>query len=72
VNPRLTDPQTGKTGIPDAVTSSGRPVELKPNTASDVKKGEQQSPKYKRATDNKGRVVIIIQMHTDNDQHEIF
>ena len=57
VNPRLTDPKTGKTVIPDAVTPSGHPVELKPNTPSGVKKGEQQLPKYERAKDNNGRVV---------------
>lgn len=30
--PSLIDPATGKTVKPDAVTPSGRPVELKPNT----------------------------------------
>jgi hypothetical protein len=57
VNPRLTDPKTGKTVIPDAVTPSGHPVELKPNTQSGIKKGAEQLPKYERATDNTGRVI---------------
>jgi len=56
-NPRLTDPQTGKTVIPDAVTRGGKPVELKPNTPSGRAKGETQLPKYERATGQKGRVV---------------
>jgi RHS repeat-associated protein len=57
VNPRLTDPLTGKTVIPDAVTPSGHPVELKPSTPTGVAKGESQLPKYERATGNNGRVV---------------
>jgi len=57
VNPRLTDPKTGKTVIPDAVTLSGHPVELKPNSTSGIKKGAEQLPKYERATDNNGRVI---------------
>jgi hypothetical protein len=56
-NPRLTDPKTGKTVIPDAVTKSGKPVELKPNTPSGKAKGEKQLPKYERATGQKGKVV---------------
>lgn len=57
VNPRLTDPKTGKTVIPDAVTPSGHPVELKPMSPSGVKKGTEQLPKYERATNNNGRVI---------------
>lgn len=47
--PRLTDPKTGKTVKPDAVTPSGRPVELKPNTDSGRAQGHRQLPKYERA-----------------------
>lgn len=55
--PRLTDPATGKTVIPDAVTPSGHPIELKPNTPSGRAQGARQLPKYERATGKKGRVI---------------
>jgi hypothetical protein len=55
--PRLTDPKTGKIVKPDAVTPSGRPVELKPNTPSGVAQGERQLPKYERATGKEGKVI---------------
>jgi len=55
--PRLVDPATGKTVIPDAVTPKGHPVELKPNTPSGRAQGRRQLPKYERATGKKGRVV---------------
>jgi hypothetical protein len=57
VEPRLTDPKTGQTVKPDAVTGTGKPVELKPNTASGRAKGRSQLKKYERATGKKGRVV---------------
>lgn len=57
VEPRLTDPKTGKTVIPDAVTPSGHPVELKPNTPSGRAQGKRQLPKYERATGENGRVI---------------
>jgi hypothetical protein len=57
VTPTLKDPQTGKNVRPDAVTRSGKPVELKPNTPSGKAKGAKQLPKYERATGQKGRVV---------------
>ena len=57
VTPTLKDPKTGKTVKPDAVTKSGKPVELKPNTPSGKAKGANQLPKYERATGQKGRVV---------------
>jgi len=57
VEPRLTDPKTGKTVIPDAVTPSGHPIELKPNTPSGRAKGSQQIKKYERATNSNGRVI---------------
>lgn len=56
-NPRLTDPQTGKTVIPDALSPSGKPVELKPNTPTGKAQGARQLVKYERATGQKGRVV---------------
>jgi len=57
VEPRLIDPKTGKTVKPDAVTKTGKPVELKPNTASGRAKGRSQLKKYERATGKKGRVI---------------
>jgi len=42
---------------PDALTPSGRPVELKPNTPSGRKQGARQIKKYKEATGTNGRVV---------------
>jgi RHS repeat-associated protein len=42
---------------PDAITPSGRPVELKPNTPSGRRRGESQLKKYEEATGKKGRVV---------------
>ena len=55
--PTLTDPKTGKNVRPDAVTPSGRPVELKPATQSGRERGERQLKKYERATGKDGRVV---------------
>ena len=55
--PRLVDPATGKTVVPDAVTPRGHPVELKPNTPSGRASGKRQLPKYERATGKKGRVI---------------
>jgi hypothetical protein len=57
VEPRLTDPKTGKIVKPDTVTKNGKPVELKPKTASGQAAGKRQLPKYQRATGKKGRVV---------------
>lgn len=54
---KLIDPATGKKVIPDAVTPSGRPVELKPNTPSGRRQGRRQLPKYERATGMKGKVI---------------
>ena len=53
----LIDPLTGRKVIPDAVTPSGRPVELKPNTRSGRAQGRRQLRKYERATGKKGKVV---------------
>jgi hypothetical protein len=55
--PRLIDPNTGKTVIPDALTPSGRPVELKPRTPSGIAAGKSQLQKYERAAGKKGRVI---------------
>lgn len=41
---------------PDAVTPSGKPVELKPNTPSGVAKGKSQLKAQERATGEKGVV----------------
>lgn len=42
---------------PDALTPSGRPVELKPNTPSGRRQGTKQIEKYKEATGTNGRVI---------------
>ncbi len=57
VEPRLTDPETGKTVKPDTLTNAGKPVELKPKTNSGRAAGKRQLRKYERATGKKGRVV---------------
>jgi hypothetical protein len=58
VTPRgLTDPQTGLVVIPDAVTPSGHPVELKPNTPTGRVKGEKQLQGQQRATGSNGKVI---------------
>ena len=42
---------------PDAVTPSGRPIELKPNTPSGRAQGARQLEEYEKALGKKGRVV---------------
>jgi RHS repeat-associated protein len=56
-NPHIKDPDTGRYVIPDALTPSKRPVELKPNTPSGRRQGRKQLRKYERVTGKKGRVV---------------
>ena len=63
--PKLIDPKTGKSVKPDAVSPSGRPVELKPNTPSGRAKGKKQLEKYERATGKKGKVI-----HYEKDDKE--
>jgi RHS repeat-associated protein len=55
--PTITDPNTGDTLRPDALTPDGSPVELKPNTPSGRAKGKSQLGKYEKATGKKGRVI---------------
>ena len=55
--PALTNPDTGKIVKPDAVSPSGKPVELKPNSPSGRRQGRRQLPAQERATGKKGRVV---------------
>jgi RHS repeat-associated protein len=55
--PRLTDPKTGKTVKPDAVTKSGHPLEYKPRTPSGQAAGRSQLKKYERSTGKNGRVI---------------
>ena len=55
--PRIKDPQTGKTLKPDAMTPGGKPVELKPNTKSGRAKGARQIKKYENATGQSGKVI---------------
>jgi len=57
-SPRLVDPTTGKVLIPDALSPSGRPVELKPNTPSGIRQGKRQLKKYEEVTGKKGRLVL--------------
>ena len=42
---------------PDAISPSGRPVELKPKTPSGINRGKQQIEKYEEATGKNGRVI---------------
>jgi len=53
----MIDPKTNKKVRADAVTRSGHPVELKPNTPSGRAKGQKQIEQYERATGKKGRVI---------------
>jgi hypothetical protein len=55
--PRVKDPITKKEVRPDALTPSGRPLELKPNTPSGRAAGARQLKKYEAATGKKGRVL---------------
>jgi len=55
--PRLQDPLTGRIVKPDALTPSGRPIELKPDTPSGHRAGQAQMRKYERATGKRGRVI---------------
>ncbi|KYF54889.1 hypothetical protein BE08_44015 [Sorangium cellulosum] len=55
--PRLVDPATGKTVVPDAITPKGHPIELKPNTPSGRAAGKRQMTRYERATGKKGRTI---------------
>jgi RHS repeat-associated protein len=54
--PTITGPN-GEKLRPDALTPSGRPVELKPDTPSGRRQGERQIEKYKEATGKNGRVI---------------
>ena len=54
--PKITGPH-GETLRPDAISPSGRPVELKPNTPSGHRRGEAQLKRYEEATGKQGRVV---------------
>ena len=53
----LVDPVTGRKVVPDAISPSGRPVELKPDTPSGRRAGARQLEVYERATGKRGRVV---------------
>lgn len=54
--PRIID-EDGNAHIPDALSSSGRLVELKPNTVSGRKQGRRQLKRYEQVTGRKGRVI---------------
>ena len=54
--PRLVG-QDGKIHIPDALSPSGRPVELKPRTQSGMRAGRRQLQRYEAVTGKKGRVI---------------
>jgi hypothetical protein len=56
-NQRIIDKRTGKELIPDAVSSTKRPIELKPNTSSGRAKGARQIRKYEQVLEKKGRVI---------------
>jgi RHS repeat-associated protein len=54
--PRIVGPD-GKVHKPDAITPSGRPIELKPDTPSGRRAGERQLRRYEELLGKKGRVV---------------
>jgi RHS repeat-associated protein len=54
--PRIKDAE-GNVYIPDALSPSGKPVELKPRTASGIKRGRRAIKRYKKVTGKNGRVV---------------
>jgi RHS repeat-associated protein len=56
-NPMVRSP-SGKKLFPDAVTRSGRPIELKPNTPSGIRRGLKQLREYEQATGKKGRLIL--------------
>ncbi len=49
--------EAGKIHKPDALTPSGRPVELKPNTASGRAQGARQIKRYEEVYQKKGKVI---------------
>lgn len=53
----VVDPATGRTIYPDAITPSGHPIEIKPNTPTGRAAGASQLEAYERATGKKGRVI---------------
>lgn len=55
--PRIVDTD-GNVHIPDALSPSGRPVELKPRTLSGIKQGNRQLQRYEQVTGKKGRVIF--------------
>ncbi len=57
-NPTLRDPLTGRIVRPDALTPDGRPVELKPNTPSGMRRGQIQTLAQERAAGKKGVVIF--------------
>jgi hypothetical protein len=57
VDTELWDPMGQRYVYPDAITPSGRPVEIKPRTPTGVQAGESQLALYERLTGNRGRVV---------------
>ncbi len=56
--PTIVDPQSGKKYRPDAISPSGHPVELKPNTPSGRRRGEQQLKKYEEILQKRGRLIL--------------
>ncbi len=56
-NARVRDEATGKEYRPDALTSKGHPLELKPNTPSGRAAGKRQMKTYEAVTGKKGRVL---------------
>ncbi|MCA1626166.1 MAG: hypothetical protein LC778_20715 [Acidobacteria bacterium] len=54
---RVSDSHTRKSYRIDAVTPEGRPVELKPNSPSGIRRGKRQIRVYQELLGKKGRVV---------------
>jgi hypothetical protein len=56
-NPKIYDKERNEYLIPDAISPSGRPVELKPRTPTGIKKGIEQIKEYEKVLNKKGKVV---------------
>ena len=56
-NPKIYDKERNKYLIPDAISPSGRPVELKPRTPTGIKKAIEQIKEYEKVLNKKGKVV---------------
>jgi hypothetical protein len=54
--PRIVDP-SGRLHMPDSLSRSGKPVELKPATSSGYRRGRRALKRYQRVSEKRGRVI---------------